>query len=77
MNVAAIETIRLTEFPNLIWVIVEDSAGNRGLGETFFGAEAVEAARSRCEACEDAAQSTLADSDDENPVQAGAKCDTG
>ncbi len=43
MTVAAIETIRLAEFPNLIWVIIEDSAGNRGLGETFFGAEAVEA----------------------------------
>lgn len=43
MRIAAIETLRLDEFPNLVWVILEDDAGHRGLGETFFGAEAVEA----------------------------------
>ncbi len=43
MTICAIETLRLDEFPNLIWVIVEDSDGTRGLGETFMGAEAVEA----------------------------------
>ena len=43
MTIKAIETLRLAEFPNLIWVIVEDSDGVRGLGETFMGAEAVEA----------------------------------
>ncbi len=43
MRIAEIETLRLDEFPNILWVIVEDDAGNRGLGETFFGAEAVEA----------------------------------
>lgn len=42
MRIAALETLRLEEFPNLLWVILEDEAGNRGLGETFFGAEAVE-----------------------------------
>ncbi len=40
--IVAIETLRLGEYPNLIWVIVEDSDGARGLGETFFGARAVE-----------------------------------
>jgi len=43
MHIAAVETLRLDEFPNILWVILEDDAGNRGLGETFFGAEAVEA----------------------------------
>lgn len=43
MHIAAIETLRLDEFPNLIWVVLEDDAGNHGLGETFFGAGAVEA----------------------------------
>lgn len=43
MTIAAIDTLRLDEFPNLIWVIIEDSDGVRGLGETFFGARAVEA----------------------------------
>lgn len=42
-SIAAIETLRLAEYPNLIWVIVEDSESVRGLGETFFGARAVEA----------------------------------
>ncbi len=42
MTVSAIETLRLDEFPNLIWVILEDRNGHRGLGETFFGAQAVE-----------------------------------
>jgi L-alanine-DL-glutamate epimerase-like enolase superfamily enzyme len=43
MTIAAIETLRLDEFPNLLWVILEDADGNRGLGETFMGAEAAEA----------------------------------
>ena len=42
MKIAAVETLRLDEFPNILWVILEDNAGNRGLGETFFGAQAVE-----------------------------------
>lgn len=42
MTIAAIETLRLNEFPNLVWVIVEDSDGQRGLGETFMGAAEVE-----------------------------------
>ena len=43
MTIAAIETLRLGEFPNLIWVIVEDDQGRRGLGETMLGPGAVEA----------------------------------
>jgi len=43
MKVTAIETIRLDERPNLIWVEVATDEGPVGLGETFFGAKAVEA----------------------------------
>ena len=34
MKVIAIETIRLEEFPNLLWVRVETDEGLIGLGET-------------------------------------------
>lgn len=43
MKVTKIETIRLTEFANLIWVRVHTDEGIVGLGETFFGAGSVEA----------------------------------
>ena len=43
MKVTKLETIRLEEFPNLIWVHVHTDEGLVGLGETFFGAQAVEA----------------------------------
>lgn len=43
MRITAIETIRLSEYPNLIWVELSTDAGLTGLGETFRGAEAVEA----------------------------------
>ena len=43
MKVTELETIRLGEHPNLIWVHVKTEQGLAGLGETFFGAEAVEA----------------------------------
>lgn len=43
MPVAALETLRLAEFPNLLWVVVEDEEGVRGVGESFFGADATEA----------------------------------
>ena len=43
MKTTAIETLRLGEFPNLIWVRVHTDEGVVGLGETFFGTEAVEA----------------------------------
>ncbi len=43
MKITAIETIRLGEFPNLLWVQVHTDEGLIGLGETFFGPAAVEA----------------------------------
>src|SRR6185437_6859475 len=43
MKVRAIETIQLAEFANLCWVHVHTDEGLIGLGETFFGAEAVAA----------------------------------
>ena len=43
MKVTAIETIRLEEFPNLLWVRVETDQGLTGLGETFYGPASAEA----------------------------------
>jgi len=43
MKITALETVRIAERPNLIWVRVETDEGVTGLGETFFGAGAVEA----------------------------------
>jgi galactonate dehydratase len=43
MRVTALETIRLREFPNLLWVRVHGEDGLAGLGETFMAAAAVEA----------------------------------
>jgi L-alanine-DL-glutamate epimerase-like enolase superfamily enzyme len=43
MKVTALETIRLDEFPNLLWLQIHTDAGLSGLGETFFGAGAAEA----------------------------------
>lgn len=43
MKVNQVETIWLDEFPNVIWVQVHTEEGLVGLGETFFGARAVEA----------------------------------
>lgn len=42
MTIVSLETLRLDEFPNLLWVVVEDSHGTRGLGETFMDAKSVE-----------------------------------
>ncbi|MFN4128233.1 MAG: mandelate racemase/muconate lactonizing enzyme family protein [Paracoccaceae bacterium] len=43
MKITAIETIRIAERPNLLWVQVHTDEGLVGLGETFFGAATVEA----------------------------------
>jgi len=43
MKIAAIETLRLDEFPNLLWIRIETDSGVWGVGETYFGAKAVEA----------------------------------
>ena len=41
MKVAAIETINLDEYPNVLWVQVHTDAGIVGLGETFYAVEPV------------------------------------
>lgn len=43
MIITAIETTRLTKLSNLLWVEIHTDEGLIGLGETFRGAEAVEA----------------------------------
>jgi L-alanine-DL-glutamate epimerase-like enolase superfamily enzyme len=43
MKISAIETLRTAELPNILWVKVQTDEGLVGLGETFFGAETVEA----------------------------------
>ena len=43
MKITALETLRTQEFANVIWVRVHTDAGLVGLGETFYGAGAVEA----------------------------------
>jgi galactonate dehydratase len=43
MKITEIETIRVAEFSNVLWVRVHTDEGFIGLGETFYGAGAVEA----------------------------------
>ncbi len=43
MKITALETLRLGEFPNLLWVRLHTDDGPIGLGETYMGAAAVEA----------------------------------
>ena len=43
MKITSLETLRLGEFPNILWVRVHTDEGLTGLGETFLGAETVEA----------------------------------
>ena len=43
MKIISLETIRLAEFANLVWVRLHTDEGLVGLGETFMGAAAVEA----------------------------------
>ena len=47
MKVTALETILVGEFPNLCYVRVHTDEGLVGLGETFFGAQAVSAAETQ------------------------------
>src|SRR3954469_1404856 len=42
-RITALRTIRISERPNLIWVELETDEGLIGLGESFRGAQAVEA----------------------------------
>src|SRR3954467_1291416 len=43
VKITSIETLRAQEFSNVIWVRVHTDKGMIGLGETFYGAGAVEA----------------------------------
>jgi L-alanine-DL-glutamate epimerase-like enolase superfamily enzyme len=43
MKITAIETIRIAERANILWVLVHTDEGVTGLGETFYGARTVEA----------------------------------
>jgi L-alanine-DL-glutamate epimerase-like enolase superfamily enzyme len=43
MKISAFETIRLGEFPNVLWLQIHTDEELVGLGETFFGPKAVEA----------------------------------
>jgi L-alanine-DL-glutamate epimerase-like enolase superfamily enzyme len=43
MKITGIETLRVGEFANVLWVRVHTDTGLVGLGETFYGAGAVEA----------------------------------
>jgi galactonate dehydratase len=43
LKIVGLETIRVAEHANLIWVRIHTDDGIVGLGETFFGARAVEA----------------------------------
>lgn len=43
MKIVAVETIRMREFQNLLWTRVHTDQGMTGLGESYFGADAVEA----------------------------------
>lgn len=43
MKITAINTIWIEEYPNICWVQIETDSGLSGLGETYFGPEAVAA----------------------------------
>lgn len=43
MKIAKLETIRIADFPQLLWLQIHSDEGLVGLGETFFNAGAVEA----------------------------------
>lgn len=43
MKITALETLRIAEFPNLLWVILETEDGLRGTGESFFSTPATDA----------------------------------
>ncbi len=43
MKITSVETLRPAEHPNICWVRIHTDEGISGLGETFYGASAVEA----------------------------------
>ncbi len=42
MKITALETVRIAERPNILWLLVHTDEGITGLGETFYGARTVE-----------------------------------
>jgi len=42
MKITALETLRLDEFPNLLWVQIHTDQGLIGLGESFYGPDSAE-----------------------------------
>lgn len=42
MKISGLQTIRIAEFPQLLWLLIETDEGLTGLGETFFEATTVE-----------------------------------
>ena len=42
MKIAKLETLRVAEFPNLVWLRLHTDEGVRGLGETSYAAQSVE-----------------------------------
>ncbi|HSU33891.1 MAG TPA: mandelate racemase/muconate lactonizing enzyme family protein [Bryobacteraceae bacterium] len=42
MNITKLETVRIKEFPQLLWLQIHTDEGLKGLGETFFDASTVE-----------------------------------
>jgi galactonate dehydratase len=42
VKISALTTVRVDSFPNLLFVEIETEEGMKGLGETFYGADAVE-----------------------------------
>ena len=42
MKITSLETLRLGEFPNLVWLRVHTDEGLSGLGETSYAAHSVE-----------------------------------
>jgi galactonate dehydratase len=43
VKIESISTLRLDEYPNLLWLLIKTDEGLVGLGETYLGASAVEA----------------------------------
>jgi len=43
MKITAVETLRLGQFGNVVWVLIKTDENITGRGEPFLGAAAVEA----------------------------------
>jgi len=43
VKIIRVETLRLGDFPNVLWVEIHTDVGIVGLGETFLGTRTIEA----------------------------------